>query len=77
MKLHQPVHLLLGNIGLTKKFVQVFCTILQKNPNKLFDESNIIVVEAEHLRRVFLAQVMDMGGRTLPANGFSPKQKEG
>ena len=36
MKLHQPVHLLLGNIGLTKKFVQVFCTILQKNPNKLF-----------------------------------------
>ena len=58
-------------------FVCVFRKLLQKNPNKLFDESNIIVVEAEHLRRVLLAQVMDMGGRTLPANGFSPKQKEG
>ena len=49
-------------------FVWVFHKVLQKNPNKLFDEPNIIAVEAEHLRSVLLAQVMDRGGRTLPAS---------
>ena len=33
-------------------------------------------MEAEHSRSVLLAQVIDRGGRTLPANGFSPEQKK-
>ena len=55
-------------------FVWVFHKLLQKNPDKLFDEPNIIAVEAEHLKSVLLAQVMDRGGRTLPASPLNRRK---